>query len=133
MGMGGDGRQRLIEQMPGGIMQARNPHSRIDQQVAVASPDMPDIALHDADHVGLPEPCDAVGQPLVLEPTLGNPQCHTPPPLLRRSLPLRGSTIAPLYHCAALHDHAALDAFQAWKAARISPLVRRAPLCRYSM
>ena len=64
-------------------MQARDPHSRIDQQVAVASPDMPDIALHDANHVRLPDPRDAVGQPLVLEPTIGNPQGHTAPLLLR--------------------------------------------------
>jgi hypothetical protein len=48
MPMGGDGGQCLVEQMPGGIAQARDPHSRIDDQVAVASPDMPDIALHDA-------------------------------------------------------------------------------------
>src|SRR5258708_23224603 len=83
MGMSGDSRQGLLEQMPGGIMQARDPHAGIDQEVTVASPDVPDIALHDANDMRLPDPRDAVGQPLVLEPTIGNLQGHTPPRLMR--------------------------------------------------
>src|ERR1700694_542892 len=83
MGMGGNWRQGLIEQMLGGFMQARDSHSRIDQEVAVTSPDVPDIALHDSNDMRLPDPRDAVGQPLVLEPTIGNLQGHTHPRLMR--------------------------------------------------
>src|ERR1700692_3932638 len=72
MAMSGDSRQGLCEQMPGGIMQARDSHAGIDQQVAVASPDVPDITLHDANDMRLPDPRDAVRQPLVLEPSIGN-------------------------------------------------------------
>src|ERR1700675_3804349 len=72
MGMSGDSCQSLVEQMPGGIMQARDPHAGVDQQVAVASPDMPDVTFHDANDMRPPDPRDAVGQALVLEPSMGN-------------------------------------------------------------
>src|ERR1700680_3203226 len=81
MGMSGYCRPGLVEQMPGGIMQARDPHAGIDQEVAVASPDVPDITLHDANDMRLPDPRDAVGQPLGLKPSIGNLQGHTYPPL----------------------------------------------------
>src|ERR1700680_4720436 len=66
MGMSGDSCQGLVEQMPGGIMQARDPHAGIDQEVAVASPDVPDITLHAANDMRFPDPRVAVGKPLGL-------------------------------------------------------------------
>src|SRR5271156_6338637 len=103
MGVRGDRSHRLVEQMSSGLVQAGDTHPGVDDQVAVASPDMPDVTLHDPDDVRLPQARDASGQPLDFEPTVRDLQTHQ------------------------------AAAFELAKAARISPLRRTAPLWRYSI
>jgi glycerol-3-phosphate dehydrogenase len=74
--VGGDGRQSLIEQFLGRRAQTRNPHAGVDEQIAVPTAHVPDVALLDTDHVGLPDAGDAIGEPLPLEPAIGDVQLH---------------------------------------------------------
>ena len=60
MSVSGDGAKRFVEKMASRLMQAGDPHSGVDEQVAVAPPHMPDVALHDPDDMRLPDPCDAI-------------------------------------------------------------------------
>ena len=51
-------------------------HARIDKQIVVAPAHMPDVALPDRVEVGLPEERDGFVDPLDLEPSLGDWECH---------------------------------------------------------
>src|SRR5476651_945579 len=59
-----------------GVGEARNAHAGVDDQIAIATAHMPDIALHDPNHVRFPNARDAISEVLELEPPIGNAQAH---------------------------------------------------------
>ena len=72
VGMGRYRADRLPEEMLSGLVEARDTHPGVNDQVAVAALNVPDVALFDADDVGFPDPRDAVGESLVVEPAMGD-------------------------------------------------------------
>ena len=76
VGMGGDGRDRLVDQRRDGFPQAHDAHAGVDQQVPVAAAQMPDIAAHERDDMGLPQQGDVVADAASLEPAFGDLQGH---------------------------------------------------------
>jgi hypothetical protein len=70
--VGSDRRKRIVEKILRGSPETGDTHAGIDQQVAFPASHMPDVALLDADDVRLPQPGDAIGKALPLEPAVGD-------------------------------------------------------------
>ena len=72
--------QWLLEQVPGGRLEARHAEARIDQQVPVTPAHMPDVAADQRIDMRLPDQRDVVIDPLELEPFVGNLETHAGSP-----------------------------------------------------
>jgi len=80
----GDGDHRLVEQVGQLVDEARHAHAGVDDHVAVATADVPDVAAHQLDHVWFPQQGDVIGIDPAVEPTVGNGPVVEPGRLLRR-------------------------------------------------
>src|SRR6266481_2629640 len=76
MSMRRDGDDRLLEKVPRRLAQADDAHAGIDHEVAVAPPDVPDVAAHERHDIGLPEQGDRIVDTACLEPAFGDLDRH---------------------------------------------------------
>ena len=79
MGMGGNGQQGFLEETARGFSEACHTHAGIDQQIAVAPADMPDVAAHERHDMRLPQQGDIVVDAADVEPAIGNLHGHDGP------------------------------------------------------
>lgn len=70
MGVTGDRHQGPLTDQPRMIAQADNAHAAVDQQISVATPDMPDIAAKERLDVGFPDQGNPVVKPSRLVPLI---------------------------------------------------------------
>ena len=66
----------LIREIAESVDQADNSHAGVDDEVAVATCHVPDVASHERYHVGLPQQGDLVVDWLCLEPAVCDWKCH---------------------------------------------------------
>ena len=60
VGVGGDHRERLVEQPARCLLEAHDAKAAVDQQVAVRTAHVPDVAAEQGIHVGLPNRRDVI-------------------------------------------------------------------------
>jgi hypothetical protein len=70
------GAERFAENARGRLAQTGDPQPGVDEQVAVASLNVPDVTLHDPDDVGFPYPGHPIREVLEIKPTRGDLQGH---------------------------------------------------------
>jgi hypothetical protein len=64
--------QCFIENVRRRSAQTRDAHPRVDEQIAGAAPNVPDVTLHDPNDVGLPDPGHPIRQVLEFELASGD-------------------------------------------------------------
>jgi hypothetical protein len=68
----GHRRNRLLQQVCGGRLEAADAHAGIDQQIAIPALHVPDIAAEECSDVRFPQQVDFIADSSSLEPTVGN-------------------------------------------------------------
>src|SRR6185369_5420940 len=125
MRVGSDSGERLVENLSSGLSKTRNTHAGVDHEITIPSLHMPDITLHDANDMRLPEPRNPVREVFVIKPPSGYLKTHCTPlrkiatPLLWRAIALGSSLPRPM-----LGQHAGQSA-RGWGTAGFS--LRSAP------
>jgi hypothetical protein len=78
MSVRGDGGEGFGKHACRRMSEVCEPHTRVDDEVAIPALHMPHIALHDPDDMRLPNAGDAITEPLKLEPMAGYGKLHRP-------------------------------------------------------
>ena len=82
-----DGDERPLEQVFLGIMQARNAHAGINEEVGVATPHMPNIAAAYRVDMGFPQDRDVVVNAFAFEPAVSETKSHAVRPNMAAAFP----------------------------------------------